>query len=226
MGNESKLSTQRCNVPIKIQEHRDYINFHKKIDLEKYKHDELMEMSYRLFSEDVDLEKKREVLFRLAHSGAVDSYRILEKYFKNAHKKLKSWVVLCMEECRMFLESDLLESEREMIFGGVGGGDGRMRYYFAVPFGDCDFIKRDRSHIDATFRAVAEKFGGLMEKIQFSKNYVLVTALISFEVAVEDVVMRSICSINKEKKLLRGRYFCTNVSRPTKNEIEKYLEEI
>lgn len=226
MSHKSRHYTPKMDISIKPQEHLEYINFHKKVDFKKYKHDELIEMSCGLFGKSINLEEKRKILFYLGHLGTVESYRILEKYLKNPDKKLKSWTALCLEECRMFLESDLMNHEKDLIFGGAGGDGLRMRYYIVISSPNNVFTRDDKDNINTAFRAICENLNSLMEKVQFSENYALMTVLIPLDVTVEDVVIDSIHLINSGKKLLRVHYYCTNTSRPTKKEIHQYLKEL
>ena len=85
-----------------------------------------------LFSEELPVENKKRILVELAHLGTVESYRAIEKFLKCCDEELKGWTLLSLQECRLFLEGDLLDDNKGFISTGLGGKGGKLRYCFVI----------------------------------------------------------------------------------------------
>ena len=116
-----KFSVAKSDIEISMADHAAYIRFHDDIDLEKYSETEVLHMSKALSGKEMPLLEKREILFRLAHVGTVPSFDTICDFLKKTYATLRTWAILCLEECRTFLEMDLLdEEEGSMIIGPSG----------------------------------------------------------------------------------------------------------
>jgi hypothetical protein len=91
-----------------------------------------LEARQTLFDPTAPLEAKREMLARLARCGTVHAYRAIEQYVKNPDPALAQWSKVALYECRMGLESELLEKPVGIISTGLGGAQHRLRYLVAV----------------------------------------------------------------------------------------------
>ena len=100
------------NGAFSVDGYRRYIEYHHTIDPAWYTDEERKEQDLlereQLFQDDVSLEKKKRILFKLAHIGKLESITALEKYCKNPDPTLRQWAQFCFDECRSFLESEVL----------------------------------------------------------------------------------------------------------------------
>lgn len=90
---------------------QEYINYHQKLP-KTYPHiseKEIESAKKNLLDKKVIIEDKKKALILLAHTGRLDAWETLEKYEKNPDPQLKIWLNMAMEECQMFLKSDLLD---------------------------------------------------------------------------------------------------------------------
>lgn len=90
----------------------EYIEYHKKIPESYYTNmpEEEIEWSKKiLLSEKSSIEEKKKALILLAHKGRLDAYETLEEYEKNPDSELKIWLNLAIQECKSFLESDIMD---------------------------------------------------------------------------------------------------------------------
>ncbi|HCP09036.1 MAG TPA: hypothetical protein DIT25_04555 [Candidatus Moranbacteria bacterium] len=85
----------------------EYINFHNLVPKDITQKD--IKWCEKVLFEKSGLKDKKKAIVILAHAGNISAYRILEKYDKNPDPKLISWTSLAMGECRMFLESEILD---------------------------------------------------------------------------------------------------------------------
>lgn len=70
---------------------------------------------------------------------------------------------------------------------------------------------------------IASKTDSEIEEIEFGKNYVLFTILISFNIAVATALDNFLNIISRDKNILKYHYFVINTYKITKSEIDEYL---
>lgn len=222
-----KFSVAKSDIEIPTEDHTAYIRFHDDIDLEKYSETEVLHMSKSLFGKEMPLPEKREILFRLAHIGTVPSFDTICDFLKNPDSSLRTWAVLCLEECRTFLEMDLLdEEEGNMIMGPSGGIGQRIRHYVVIGIADAKhWQEKEHKAARSAFLRSCDKWNSQLEEAIFGDGYIKVTVLIHIDTAADDLVMDAIRLSNETRPLLREHYFITNMAKPDEETIQKYLKE-
>jgi hypothetical protein len=106
-GMSGRLMQVDDNDPLAEKVAKEYIDFHKKIQDGKSTVKDLKEAIKQLPRKDLSDNKIKEIIITLAHSGNVKALRALEKYSKKAEGELKKWSKMAIDECKMFLESEL-----------------------------------------------------------------------------------------------------------------------
>ena len=179
-----------------------------------------------LFDPTASLEVKREMLVRLARCGTVDAYRIIEQYVKSPDPVLAPWCKIALYECRMALEGELLEAPVGVISTGLGGVQHRLRYLVAVGLSCAPLHDAQRRRLESAWRTICELYDSVLEQVRFHSDHVIIMLLVSMETAVGTVIDEGIAAANGDELLLRQRYFVTNVTVPTDEEIRRVLKEI
>ena len=219
------FSVMETAIDLSLQQ--EYVNISKTIDFDNIDYRELLAESKKLFFENIPIESKKKILIHLAHSGTAESYRTIEKYLKIGQQDLQNWTLLALTECRMFLESSLLENDGGLISTGLGGKDNKLRYYFIISSkNDLPFSKTQRNIIKNSFENISQKFISEIEEIIFRKNYGMLKVLIPMDIAVSEFIEEGIKDCNNKDDFVFFHYYVTNINKPTKNEILKYLQEI
>jgi hypothetical protein len=212
-------------IDLSIQQ--EYDSFSEAIDINNVGYKEVLKESKNLFLGNIPIETKKRILILLAHFGNAESYRIIEKYLKEAEENLRDWALLSLKECRMFLESALLEKEGGIISTGLGGKDNKFRYYFVVSSKDgLTFSETHKNTLKREFETISQKYNSEIEEINFEPNYAMLRTLIPMDFAAGEVIEEGIRECNKVDDFLYFHYYITNVRKPTNEEIFKYLEEI
>ena len=212
-------------IDLSIQQ--EYDSFSETIDINNVGYKEVLKESKHLFLGNIPIETKKRILILLAHFGNAESYRIIEKYLKESEENLRDWALLSLKECRMFLESALLEEEGGIISTGLGGKDNKFRYYFIVSSkGGLTFSETHRNTLKREFETISQKYNSEIEEINFEPNYAMLRTLIPMDFAAGEVIEEGIRECNKVDDFLYFHYYITNVRKPTNEEIFKYLEEI
>ncbi len=211
-------------IDLSVQE--EYFNFSKTINFNNVDYKEVLKESNKLFSENTPIELKKRILILLAHFGTVESYRILEMYLKLS-QDLRDWALLSLKECRMFLESSLLEEDGGFISTGLGGKDNKLRYYFIISSKEgLPFSKTHKNTLKRAFGTISHKYNSEIEEIDYETNYAMIKVLIPMDVAVGIFIEEGLRECNKIDGFLLFHYYVTNVNKPTNDEIFKYFEEI
>ena len=212
-------------IDLSIQQ--EYDRFSETIDINNVDYKEVLKEIKNLFSDNTPTEAKKRILILLAHFGNAESYRIIEKYLKESEENLRDWTLLSLKECRMFLESALLEEEGGIISTGLGGKDNKFRYYFIVSSKDgLTFSETDKNTLKREFETISQKYNSEIEEINFEPNYAILRTLIPMDFAAGEVIEEGIRECNKVDDFLYFHYYLTNVRKPSNEEVFKYLEEI
>ena len=179
-----------------------------------------------LFDPTAPLEAKREALARLALCKTVDAYRAIEQYVKKPDPALAQWSKVALYECRMRLESELLEEPVGIISTGLGGAQHRLRNLVAIGLSCGPLHDAQQRRLESTWRTTCERHDSILEQVRFRPNHVILTLLISMETPVGTVIDVGIAAANGDAPILRWNYFVTNVAVPTEEEIQHVLKEI
>ncbi len=218
-----KLSIMKSKIEIPPETHSEYISHHDKINRGDYEYKKVIKESNKLFQNNVLLDNKKETLFLLAHYGTLESFKIVNKFLDSGEKDLKPWALIALEECRMFLESDITEKDKGIIIGGAGGDGKRLRCYFVVRSAKkADFSDSERKIIRDGFKKTSKELDCKIEKIEFQNNSALITVLVPIDIAVSELIEMGIEICNSKKEILDSYYFVTNVKKPSKEEIAEF----
>jgi len=140
---------------------------------------------------------------------------------------LRDWALLSLKECRMFLESILLEEEGGLISTGLGGKDNKLRYYFIVGSKDgLPFSEAHRNNLRRGFETISHKYKAQIEEVNSASTYAMIRILIPMSIAVGEIIEGGISECNQMGEFLFLDYYVTNVRKPTHKEISSYLEQI
>ena len=213
--------------PVDLFTQRAYFSFSETIDFDNVDYKEILTGSDKLFYKDSPVESKKKILILLAHRGTPEAYRIIEEYAKSPEAELREWALLSLKECRMFLESILLEEEGGLISTGLGGKESKLRYYFIVSSKDgLPFSDNRKSILSRGLETISHKYNAQIEEVSFEGTYAMIRILIPMSIAVGDIIQGGISECNQMGEFLSLDYYITNVGKPTHEEISTYLEQI
>jgi len=92
---------------------KEYLEFHKRLpeNYQKIPIEEIKIMGNSLFDASIkEIEKRKEIIILLAHHGTIEALEILEKYLEQVeNEELAFWTQVAIDECKTFLESDIME---------------------------------------------------------------------------------------------------------------------
>jgi hypothetical protein len=219
-----KLDILETGIEIKVQ--IKYLEYSHSFDRGELTEKETLALGNILYQE-VPIDAKKKALALLAHLGTILAFRLIEKYYKNSDKYLEQWAALALQECKMFLESSLMDRSTGFVSSGLGGNVNRMRYYFLVlPLIGKLFTKTQTGIIGDELLLVCKELNCIMETTDFSENYVGLTILVPMDVAVGTVIETGIKKCNELGAFVFEYYYVTNQNIPDYSEITEIIKKV
>jgi len=216
------FSVMESAIDLSVQE--EYLKFEKTINFESLDYKSVLMESKKLFFESTPIEAKKKMLILLGHLGTPESYTTIERYLKISGQDLRNWVLVALQECRMFLESSLLGEDAGIISTGLGGKGNKLRHYFIISSKNDSLFSREQEEvIEDKFGIASHKFNVEVEKYIFRENCSIIRILVPIDIAVGKFIE---AGIKECSDFLFFHYYVTNVKEPSNEEILEYLEEI
>jgi hypothetical protein len=180
----------------------------------------------QLSSDALSLAQKKKVLAQLAIRGTAEAYQLLQQYCNNCEQALKQWAKIALYECQMHMETDLFDEPVGLISTGLGGDGQRLRYIFVLALqGECP-AQEQQQEIESTLGRVCQQNHSKVEEVQFAPSYLSVQILVPLDEAVGEVVEEVIARLNQHDGRVREEYMATNVSVPSEEEIQAFLNDL
>ncbi|NJM15294.1 MAG: hypothetical protein HC896_07880 [Bacteroidales bacterium] len=125
-----QLSILEEQIDIDLQaEYFDYSSNYRSVK----SNDEILHYKDEIFSKELTIEDKKQRFVELASVEEIEAFRTIEKYLKQSNSGLLyDWAVLAYQESRMLIESKLLDENQVFISTGLGGKDGKLRYFIVL----------------------------------------------------------------------------------------------
>ena len=210
---------------INIELQKEYLDYSDSFGHGQFTDEEVDRFGAILFRPDVPDEQKKKGLTILAHVGTISAFKQLSKFYANADKQLKQWSALALHECKMFLESELLEESIGFISTGLGGTRDKLRIYFLVlPIDGKAFDPQKHKIIGSELSHVAKELNCEIENFDFQELYAGLTVLIPMDVAVATFIDKGIQCCNEFGNFVLEHYYAANTEIPDKKEIEEIIK--
>jgi hypothetical protein len=186
-------------------------------DLENKNHGEILQNqdNWRELKFQKDLKK---LLVCLSEIGDVKSYRKIEEIIKNCKSEILDFSYVALKFARMNLENNLSNEPIGFISTELGGKGNKLRCYFVVK--SKDKIEKDReSKINDELKIICNQNDSELEEIENHGKYILVKILVSIDYAIGEIIDK----LTSKCLFLDENYICNNVEKPTKEFIEKWM---
>lgn len=173
------------------------------------------------YSEDV----KKEILARLATLEKVESYRAIESFLREGELSLRPWALLALNECRMHLESRIMDENQVYISTGLGGRGNKLRYFVVlVSRSKIDLTSTHQMVIRNEFEFILKKFDAELEEVKFSGYLATLLLLLPMNYSLKTVFQEAINECNLYGDFLNDHFIVTNVKTLSFEEIQNFLE--
>jgi hypothetical protein len=221
--NKSHLHILEETIP--VSEQFEYFNFSKKL---RENEDEYINRNYLialLFTPESLIEEKQKCLSLLAGIADVAAYRAIETYHSSPlEPELANWSAMALVESRILLNTDLTGEQQIFVSTGLGGHDGKLRYFFVVASkGNLPYTALQSKIIEREFRFQLNLSGIEIEKEENEVYYFTYIVLADLVVDIKDVVDATIKECNQYGSFIRPESMITNTKILSKEEIERHL---
>jgi hypothetical protein len=125
------------------------------------------------------------------------------------------------------VEGESLWDSESMVSSPAGEKNGKVRYFIVLALAKGIALKRHEVKESAMYiKSAANKFRVDIEKAEAGRGYMMLTVLIDTKTAPLDFIDSCISGSNKREQLFKEDHFITNISRPTGNEIMRFVKSI
>ena len=182
--------------------------------------EDILEKVPILYDPDARLEEQRDILVFLARIGNPEAFRIIEKFKNDAVGELKLWAAMAYRECKMLLESSLLDEDQILISTGMGGKGTSLRYFIGFMHKNETAFNEVETHIlRGEFDSAIDKYGCEVESLEISGCIFRATVLIPLDVVVSNVIKEIVEGCVEMGNFLSEKLIVTNVKALTTDEI-------
>jgi hypothetical protein len=210
---------------IDVQTQIEYINYSHSFEQGELSESATINLGDILFDTKTEIEIKKKVLTLLAHLGTITAFRQIEKYYNNCDNTIKQWAALALQECKMFLVSELTDQNTGFISSGLGGLHQMLRYYILIlPFTDKQFTTAQKKVIQKELIIVSKELNCIVESFDISDTFAGIIALVPFDVAVGTFIEKGINKCNELGEFVYEHYYVTNQNIPDKAEISEIIK--
>ncbi|QIA08981.1 hypothetical protein [Draconibacterium halophilum] len=189
--------------------------------------EECFDAREELFDEEVDEERKKEILTAIAVYDDVKAYRTLEKYVEEGTGDMKQWGTLALQESRMLMHSSLLDEQQVFISTGLGGKGKKLRYFVV-------FLSVHENEMLSTTQQKLLKdelifelnhHDGVFESMDFMEGFSSALVMLPITVEIKDTFQNIISECNQYGGFLREDMVITNVKVLSRGEIIQLIHQ-
>lgn len=179
-----------------------------------------LEMSVKEINPGIINDIKRELAV-LSKAGTIEAYRTIENIIENRSLSdvEHDFAVVALNFCRFSIENDLLDIPTDMISGGLGGMNNKIRYYVALT-GKEGLTENNFKDIESVFKEVLSESDSVLEQVSLHDFYVSFLILGSLDYAIGNILDTAI----RRCGFLEKDYYLTNVEIPTDDRIRDWLD--
>lgn len=218
-GNLSILE-QQIDADVQLE----YYEYSKKLN-NHFNPQEILRKREAIFNHDFPVEDKKKMMVRLASIDSIEAYRTLEKYNKDSSDQLKDWAALAMQECKLLLESKLLDESQVLISTGLGGKGLKLRYFTVfLSASDLPYTAFQKKLITNEIRFAIRRSGGETEKVRFNREICTVLSIIPLKIPIQALFDGFIQECNQYGQFIKPDYMITNVRIISNNEIREIAQ--
>ena len=201
----------------------EYFNYAKSL-ADDFDRDEVLKNKEIIFRHDLTLDDKKHMLVQLANIDSIEAYRTLERYINGSHDQLKDWAALALQECKLLLESKMLDESQVLISTGLGGKGLKLRYFTGLlNIHGRSYSSFEQKIISEEMQFLIRKSKGEMEYIRFNKELCTILSIIPLKVPVQALFDDLIAECNQYGDFLNPDYIITNVREFTHAQIRNMI---
>jgi len=209
---------------IPIEEQMKYFEYSKRIK-ENQGYVDRNYLVALLFSPEVRLEEKRYSLTVLAGLADIAAYRSIETYHSSPlEPELAHWSALALIESRILIDSDLSGEKQFLISTGLGGLNGRLRFFAVVVTKDrSDYNDLQKEMLRREFKFEFEREKITVEDFSVLGNHLTILLLSDLKRDLKSIFWNVITECNQFGDYIDEKFLLTNVKQFNETEIQRLI---
>jgi len=224
---DGRLHILEQNIPIEQQ--FEYFRTSENIrrSMRNIRQEDLNRFEEDLQSLTLSKAKKKKILSTLALSKEVRAYRMLEEYVKKPEEGLANWAQMALIESRMLIESDLSGERHVYISTGLGGKDGKLRYYVLLLSDKGQaFLPYQKDIMKKEFEYFSSKGDTNIEKIHIGNGFVEIYMLSPINNNLKFLLEHVVNECNNFGSFISPIITVTNVKALSRAEINMVIRHL
>lgn len=207
--------------------HLEYIEFSAKIG-KKISDEKVIEDADKIFSDEFDLEDKKELLVLMAKIDDVNIFRKIQKYSEKPDEGLSDWAFIALQESQNLIQSSLLGEEQILISTGLGGKDNKLRFFIIAQTENNEIISEiQKKIIQKEIEFAFNNNDCIVEKLEFGDNFYTIVGLFPFNFDVIEITLRQILEELKNFNInISEKYIITNIKVSNLEQSAKLIREM
>jgi len=180
-----------------------------------------------LFSDEISIERKKEILSSIANLDDVKAYRTIEKCTNTCEGEIRQWAALALQESRMLLQSSLLDEQQVFISTGLGGKGKMLRYnvIFINQKGNELLNKTQRKLVKDELIFEIKGNEGEFESMDFMEGFSTALVMLPLKSDIKSVFQNVVDECNQYGNFLDEDMIVTNVKVMSRSEIIQLLHQ-
>ena len=188
------------------------------------KEEDVLARKDELFDAKQFIEDKKALLVQMAGIPNPEIYRVLETYAKNPDVDLKEWSKLALQENKLLLESDLLDSRQVFIATGLGGKGHKLRYFVVLINKGGDHLKPfQQKVVQDEMQYALQRYDGELEDLNFMHQYTTMRVVVPISQNLTRLFREGIDECNQFGDFLSPDFIVTNMKEFSEEEIKEAL---
>ena len=178
-----------------------------------------------LFNPHLSLDSKKMLMVQMACVPHPEIYRTLESYAKNPDAGMEEWAKMAVQENRLMLESDLLDSNRQVFIStGLGGKGHRLRYFVVlINKNGGDLKPFEQKVVKDEMSYALQKHDSELEKLNFMRQYTTMRVVVPISSDLTRLFREGIDECNQFGDFLSPEFIVTNMKEFSEEEIQEAL---
>jgi len=203
----------------------EYFNYAKTLE-NNFDPNEVLKNRDTIFRHDLTIDDKKHLLVQLANIDSIEAYRTLEKYINGSPDQLKDWATLALQECKLLLESKLLDKSQILISTGLGGKGLKLRYFtILLSANGRPYSSFEQRIISDEVRFSIKKSKGDLEYIRFDRELCTILSIIPLHIPVQKLFDEMIGECNQYGEFINPDFIITNVRVIKNTQIRRIIRQ-
>ncbi|MBP7506871.1 MAG: hypothetical protein KA807_03550 [Prolixibacteraceae bacterium] len=210
---------------IDLDVQKDFFNSLK--DLIINPEDKIEDLISNLNNTDLSVEERKIILLKLSSIDSVEAYRAIEKLYNMPDSEFKEWTALALQQSKLIIQSSLLGEQIVFISTGLGGKNGKLRYYLIFPYSNSTKTLSDfqLKILKEELEFLLSKNNGEVEESDITSRYASFMIILPLKAPIADIVKVIVDECNQYGSFLSEDVLITNMKKFNEEDIISIIEK-